>query len=121
MWASGNRDERFWDNPEAFDMNRRHVKKHLTFGFGVHACFGRELARMEIRIVLKKLLEKTSQFVIVGDSPYEASIFARTLLKLPLAFEVADKKDLAHQSDMDSEAILGREANNEKEAEYVSI
>ena len=121
MWASGNRDERFWDNPDVFDMHRRNVKKHLTFGFGVHACIGRELARMEIRIVLKKLLEKTSRFAIVGDSPYEASIFARTLLKLPLAFEVADKKDLAPQSDRDSEIVLGKEANNEKEAEYVSI
>lgn len=86
MWASANRDERFWDNPEAFDMNRAKVKKHLTFGHGAHACIGRELARMEIRIVIKQLLARTSRIEIVGDTPFEASMFARTLLRLPLAF-----------------------------------
>lgn len=51
----------------------------------------------------------------------ESSIFSRTLLRLPLAFKVADKKDLAPPSDMDSEVIFGKDANNEKEAKYVSI
>lgn len=88
-WASGNRDERFWDNPDVFDMDRANLKRHLTFGHGVHACVGRELARMENRIVIKKLLEKTRRIAIAGDTPYEASLFARTLVRLPLAFEVA--------------------------------
>jgi len=87
MWGSGNRDERFWDDPETFNFRRDKVKKHLTFGHGIHACIGRELARMEIRIVIAKLLEKTSAITIVGPTPYEASIFARTLTRLPLAFE----------------------------------
>jgi hypothetical protein len=42
---------------------------------------------MEIRIVITKLLEKTSAIKIVGPTPYEASLFARTLTSLPLAFE----------------------------------
>ena len=87
MWASGNRDERFWDNPEEFQINRKNGKKHLTFGHGIHACLGRELARMEIRIVIRQLLERTECLGIVGETPYEASIFARTLVSLPLAFE----------------------------------
>ena len=86
LWASGNRDERFWDNPEAFDMDRANVKKHLTFGHGIHACLGRELARMEIRIVVRQWLEKTDSIEIAGDTPYEASVFARTLVRLPLRF-----------------------------------
>ena len=88
MWASGNRDERFWQDPNTFDMNRANVKKHLTFGHGIHACIGRELARMEIRIVIRQLLERTTKIAVVGDTPYEASIFARTMLALPLAFEI---------------------------------
>jgi cytochrome P450 len=91
MWASGNRDERFWDRPDTFDFRRDNVKKHLTFGHGIHACIGRELARMEIRIVIRKLLQRTSQLKIVGETPYEASIFARTLVRMPLAFEIADQ------------------------------
>jgi len=92
MWASANRDERFWDNPAVFDMNRKKVKKHLTFGHGAHACIGRELARMEIRIVIEQLLTRTSRIEIVGDTPFEASMFARTLLRLPLAFLPAKPK-----------------------------
>jgi cytochrome P450 len=89
MWASGNRDERFWDNPEAIDLHRNNGKKHLTFGHGIHACVGRELARMEIRIVLRELLRRTENLRIVGDAPYIASMFARTLVQLPIAFEPA--------------------------------
>ena len=85
MWGSGNRDERFWDEPESFIIGRKNGKKHLTFGHGIHACIGRELARMEIRIVIQQLLAKSKKIEIIGEAPYEASIFARTLVALPLS------------------------------------
>lgn len=88
MWASGNRDERFWDQPDQLQLNRKNGKKHLTFGHGIHACLGRELARMEIRIVLKQFLTKTNNLRIIGETPYVASMFARTLIKLPIAYDV---------------------------------
>ncbi len=91
MWASGNRDERFWDDPDEFIIGRKNGKKHLTFGHGIHACLGRELARMEIRIVIQQLLARTKRIVIVGKTPYEASIFARTMVALPLAFQINQK------------------------------
>ena len=86
MWASGNRDERFWSDPDQLLLNRKNGKKHLTFGHGIHACLGRELARMEIKIVIKAFLERTKELQIVGETPYVASMFARTLLQLPIAF-----------------------------------
>lgn len=88
MWASGNRDERFWSEPDSIDLSRKNGKKHLTFGHGIHACVGRELARMEIRIVLRELIERTDDLRIVGDAPFIASMFARTLLKLPIVFSL---------------------------------
>jgi len=92
MWASGNRDERFWDNPETIEIGRKNGRKHLTFGHGVHGCLGRELARMEIRIVLRELLARTRKLRIVGDAPFIASMFARTLVQLPLEFSVAEER-----------------------------
>ncbi|GAA4899023.1 cytochrome P450 [Ferrimonas pelagia] len=86
MWASGNRDERFWDEPNEFRLNRPNAQAHLTFGHGPHACIGREVARLEIKVVLEQLLARTSRFELVGDAPYEASIFSRSLLSLPIAF-----------------------------------
>jgi cytochrome P450 family 144 len=89
LWASGNRDERFWNNPDQIDIDRDNLKKHLTFGYGIHACLGRELARMEIRIVLETLLERTRNLRVSGPAPHVTSLFTRTLEKLPVSFEAA--------------------------------
>ncbi len=101
MWASGNRDERFWDDPSTINLNRKNGKKHLTFGHGIHACIGRELARMEIRIVLREFLKRTENMRIDGDAPFMASMFARTLLSLPVRFDPIDvnvETDTVHQA-----------------------
>ena len=90
MWASGNRDERVFDHPDEIDLMRKNGKKHLTFGHGIHACIGRELARSEIRIVLRDFLLRTKNLRMNGDAPFLASMFARTLVTLPVAFDPAD-------------------------------
>lgn len=87
MWASGNRDERIFDAPDTIDLQRKNGKKHLTFGHGIHACIGRELARTEIRIVVAEFLRRTKNLRLVGDAPFIASMFAHTLQTLPLAFD----------------------------------
>jgi len=84
-WASANRDERVWSNPDAVDIDRPQLRKHLTFGYGLHGCLGRELARMELRLVLAELLRQTEGLAIVGATPFVASVFVRTLRHLPLA------------------------------------
>ncbi len=87
MWGSGNRDERKFENPDQIILNRPNGKKHLTFGHGIHACIGRELARLEIRCVLKAFLTQTKNLELNGEAPFIASMFARTLLKLPIQFD----------------------------------
>lgn len=84
LWASGNRDERVWDQAEVLDIDRDKRTRHLTFGHGLHACLGRELARMEIRIVLETLLQRSGALHISGPTPHVASLFTRTLQRLPL-------------------------------------
>ena len=88
MWAAANRDVTMFENPDAIDLNRPNGKKHLTFGHGIHACIGRELARSEIRIVLREFILRTENLKIVGDAPFIASMFAHTLQKLPVRFDV---------------------------------
>ena len=46
------------ENPEDFDPYRLPKSAHLAFGHGVHRCVGAELARMELRIVMPKLLKR---------------------------------------------------------------
>lgn len=87
MWASGNRDDRMFEEPDRIWLNRKNGKKHLTFGHGIHACIGRELARAEIRIVLREFLSRTRNLRLNGEAPFLASMFARTLVRLPIAFD----------------------------------
>jgi cytochrome P450 len=94
MWASGNRDERVFDNPDEIDLSRKNAKKHLTFGHGIHACIGRELARTEIRIVLRDFLLRTKNLQIDGEAPFLASMFARTLVSLPITFEPVNEHNI---------------------------
>ena len=59
LWAgSGNRDERVFEDPDRFDV-RRAPKGVLSFGFGIHACLGSPLARLEGRVFLSTLLRRT--------------------------------------------------------------
>lgn len=61
--AAANRDPAKFDNPDVFDISRP-SGPHLTFGHGIHFCLGAPLARMEMAIALKAMLEKIDRFVI---------------------------------------------------------
>jgi cytochrome P450 len=60
-YASANRCERKWDEPERFDIRRR-AHDHLGFGFGPHACAGMNLARLEISALLGALSRRVKRF-----------------------------------------------------------
>jgi cytochrome P450 len=49
------RDEREYPDPDVFNV-RRKIDRHLAFGWGLHACIGAALARLEARIVLEEML-----------------------------------------------------------------
>jgi cytochrome P450 len=57
MLAAANRDDRRYENPDAFDIHRRGIV-HLTFGGGIHFCLGNALARLEGRVVLEEVLKR---------------------------------------------------------------
>ncbi|HEX6343057.1 cytochrome P450 [Umezawaea sp.] len=53
----GNRDAAAWERPEGLCPSG-HGAAHLTFGHGVHRCLGAPLARLQLRIVLERLLRR---------------------------------------------------------------
>jgi cytochrome P450 family 142 subfamily A polypeptide 1 len=57
VYASANRDEAIFDEPHRFRVDRD-PNEHLAFGFGPHYCLGSNLARMEVRTVLRRVLAR---------------------------------------------------------------
>jgi cytochrome P450 len=57
VYASANRDEAVFDEPHRFRLDRS-PNEHLAFGFGPHYCLGANLARMEIRTTLRRILQR---------------------------------------------------------------
>jgi cytochrome P450 len=55
-WASTNRDETVFEQPDVFDITRDDLHKHLGFGKGPHTCLGAALARLEAKVALQRLL-----------------------------------------------------------------
>lgn len=56
--ASANRDERLFQDGEAFRVGRPNSDQHLTFGYGPHVCPGAALARTVARIGVERFLER---------------------------------------------------------------
>jgi cytochrome P450 len=55
--GSANHDEKYWANPEAFDIFRP-PRQHIAFAWGPHMCLGLHLARMETKVALTQLLDR---------------------------------------------------------------
>jgi cytochrome P450 len=66
-FAAGNFDEDAFPNAHVCDLARK-PNRHLTFGIGPHICIGAPLARLELRLVVEELLERTSSFSLDGDA-----------------------------------------------------
>ncbi|MEV7597072.1 cytochrome P450 [Kitasatospora sp. NPDC089797] len=85
MWyASGNRDEEVFGDPDRFDVTRAH-NDHLAFGKGSpHLCLGNLLARTEIRIMFEELIPRLSSIRLTGEVPRVRSNFVNGIKRLPV-------------------------------------
>jgi cytochrome P450/ferredoxin-NADP reductase len=83
MWyASANRDERTFENPDDFIIDRPNARHHLSFGIGVHRCMGSRLAEMQLRILWEELLARFDDIEVVGEPEYLQSNFVRGYTKM---------------------------------------
>jgi cytochrome P450 len=83
MFASANRDERAWIDPDRFDITRD-ASRQLGFGHGVHACAGQGLARMETEAVLRSLLRQVDGIELDGTPELAMNNVIRRFETLPL-------------------------------------
>ncbi len=58
VYASANRDESLFVDPDAFRPDRDNLKEHLAFGKGIHFCLGAALSRLEGRVALQEIVKR---------------------------------------------------------------
>jgi cytochrome P450 len=87
MLGAANRDPEQFEHPERFDITRE-PNQHLAFGHGAHFCLGALLSRMEARIGLGDLLERTSDLQLASTEPWEPRKALHVLgpISLPVRF-----------------------------------
>jgi cytochrome P450 family 142 subfamily A polypeptide 1 len=69
LYASGNRDERVFAEPDRLDVTRD-PNDHVAFGgYGAHFCLGSSLARLELRVMFEELLARLPDMELATSEP----------------------------------------------------
>jgi cytochrome P450 family 142 subfamily A polypeptide 1 len=85
FYPSANRDESVFDDPFRFDITRT-PNDHVAFGFGTHFCLGASLARLEITVMVERLLARIPDLTVVGDTPLRPANFISGYESMPVTF-----------------------------------
>ena len=85
IWASANRDERRWTDPDRLDIGRA-PERHVAFGEGIHHCIGAPLARLEARIAFEELFARIPTYAVTGPIRRVSTPTDRALESLPVEF-----------------------------------
>ncbi len=98
--GAANRDPRRFEDPAEFRVERGNTREHLAFGRGVHSCPGGSLARLEARVSIERLLDRTADIRISeaqhgppGERRYQyvPTYILRGLTRLHLEFTATNK------------------------------
>jgi cytochrome P450 len=82
--AAANRDPEKFVDPDRVDITRS-PNPHIAFGKGIHACIGAQLARLEMRVVLTRILERLPDLALATDEVrWNSSLASRSLVSLPV-------------------------------------
>lgn len=92
MFESANFDESVFDRPDEFLIDRN-PNSHLAFGFGTHFCLGNQLARLELRLMLTRVLDRMPDIRLADDSrlPLRPANFVSGLESMPVVFTPGER------------------------------
>jgi cholest-4-en-3-one 26-monooxygenase len=88
LFESANFDQSMFDNADQFDI-RRDPNSHVAFGFGTHFCLGNQLARLELRLMTERVLERLPDLRLADDAdvlPLRPANFVSGLESMPMVF-----------------------------------
>ncbi|HLS80179.1 MAG TPA: cytochrome P450 [Steroidobacter sp.] len=106
MWASANRDESVFGDPDEFRLDRDPAD-NLLYGAGIHVCPGAPLARLELRVLLEELLRRTARILPQADgAPIRAIYPASGYSEAWIVLEGASEQRVAISTEWE-EAVSG--------------
>ena len=86
MFASGNRDESIFDNPNKFNPHRD-TSKSITFGAGPHFCAGAWASKaLIVEVAIPMLIEAFPSLKLKGEVNFSGWAF-RGPLSVPVGWE----------------------------------
>jgi cytochrome P450 len=93
MYGSGNHDERHYDDPDAFVLDRFPRgfadADHLAFTTGVHVCLGAHLARLLIEVFWDRMAARVSRVELTGAVRRSPNALVRVIDDLPVELVAA--------------------------------
>jgi cytochrome P450 len=87
--SAANRDPRKFEDPDSFRI-MRHPNPHVAFGKGIHACIGAMLARIEMRVAVRRMVERLPGLRYADPDPqftWMSSLASRGLQELRIAHD----------------------------------
>lgn len=91
-YAAANLDSEMFDCPMDMDLDRPNARQHLAFGFGTHHCMGAPLARREIFLSFKTLIDHIDDMWFIdgaNDFMHQPNFCLRALKELHIGFTKA--------------------------------
>ena len=78
--SNGNVEKR----TDEFIIDRKNLRYHLSYGFGIHRCMGNRLGEIQLRILWEEILKRFSHVEVVGQPERVLSNFVRGYSSLPV-------------------------------------
>lgn len=89
-YASANRDERMFADPDNIDLERSNVRRHMAFSLGEHHCPGHGLSRLEQNLALNAILDRLANLRLsegLNDFAHQPGFVLRALEQLHISWD----------------------------------
>ncbi len=87
FYPSANRDEEVFSDPFKFDIGRN-PNPHIAFGIGEHYCLGANLARLELEVIFRQLVERMEYAELAGPVERLRSSFVGGIKHMPIRMKL---------------------------------
>jgi cytochrome P450 len=116
--AAANHDPAEFSNPDAIDVRRDRFRS-LALGGGAHFCLGASLAKLEIEITIRHLIENFESIELVAEPEFRDRLTLRGLHSLDLEVKPGRSKSLSSSVSVLEEVVISHAATSNRGADSV--